>query len=90
VICGGAADDEVGTLPGPLAGYERHFLLWGAENLCHQAIFMNHGADAVTSLNPDPVKVGDVAGESAQRCGLLQGAVSSDAAVGEATEKAVV
>jgi hypothetical protein len=36
---------------------------------------MNHAAGAVTSLNPDPVKVGDVAGESAQRRGLLQGSV---------------
>ena len=31
---------------------------------------------AVTSLNPDPVKVGDVAGQPAQRRGLLQGSVS--------------
>ena len=47
----------------------------GAENLCHQAVFMNHAADAVTSLNPEPVKVGDVAGQPAQRRGLLQGSV---------------
>src|SRR5713226_1906661 len=47
----------------------------GAENLCHQAILMNHAADAVTSLNPDPIKVGDVAGQPAQRRGLLQGSV---------------
>jgi hypothetical protein len=36
---------------------------------------MDHAADAVTSLNPEQVKVGDAAGESAQRRGLLQGAV---------------
>jgi hypothetical protein len=36
---------------------------------------MNHAADAVTSLNPDPIKVGDVAGQPAQRRGLLQGSV---------------
>jgi hypothetical protein len=30
---------------------------------------------AVTSLEPEPVKVGDVAGQPAQRRGLLQGAV---------------
>ena len=36
---------------------------------------MNHAADAVTSLHPEPVKVGDVAGEPAQWRGLLQGAV---------------
>jgi len=47
----------------------------GAENLCHQAILMNHAAGAVTSLNPEPVKAGDVVGEPAQRRGLLQGAV---------------
>jgi hypothetical protein len=35
---------------------------------------MDHAADAVTSLNPEPVKVGDVAGQSAQRRSLLQGA----------------
>jgi hypothetical protein len=47
----------------------------GAENLCHQAILMNNAADAVTSLNPGPVEVGDIAGQSAQRRGLLQGSV---------------
>ena len=36
---------------------------------------MNHAAGAVTSLNPEPVKVGDIVGEPAQRRGLLQGAV---------------
>src|ERR1022692_2042866 len=36
---------------------------------------MNHAADAVTSLNPDPIKVGEVAGQPAQRRGLLQGSV---------------
>jgi hypothetical protein len=28
---------------------------------------MNHAVGEVTSLNPDPVKVGDVAGHPAQR-----------------------
>jgi hypothetical protein len=45
----------------------------GAENLCHEAILVNQAAGAVTSLNPDPVKVGDVVGQPAQRRGLLQG-----------------
>jgi len=36
---------------------------------------MNHAAGAVTSLNPEQVKVGDVVGQPAQRRGLLQGAV---------------
>src|SRR5215472_3006424 len=47
----------------------------GAENQCHQAILMNHATGAITSLNPELVKVGDVVGERAQRRGLLQGAV---------------
>jgi len=41
----------------------------------HQAMLMNHAACAVGSLNPDPVRVGDVAGQPAQRRGLLQGSV---------------
>jgi hypothetical protein len=36
---------------------------------------MNHAAGAVTSLNPEPVKAGDVVGKPAQRRGLLQGSV---------------
>ncbi len=47
----------------------------GAETLCHQAMLMSHAACAVGSLNPDPVRVGDVAGQPAQRRGLLQGSV---------------
>jgi hypothetical protein len=27
----------------------------GAENLCHQAIFMNHASGAVTALDPEMV-----------------------------------
>src|SRR5450432_338381 len=44
-------------------------------------MLMNHAADAVTPLNPDPVRVGDVAGQPAQRRGLLQGAVRPVGAV---------
>ena len=44
----------------------------GAENLRHEAILVNQAAGAVTSLSPDPVKVGDIAGQPAQRRGLLQ------------------
>ena len=36
---------------------------------------MNHAADAVTPLNAEQVKVGDVVGQPTQRRGLLQGAV---------------
>jgi hypothetical protein len=49
--------------------------LVGAENLCHQAIFMNHTSGAVTLLNPDVVHVGDAVGQRAQWRGLLEGAL---------------
>ena len=48
----------------------------GAENLCHQAIFMNHTPGAVTPLNPELIQVGDSVGQRASgaacfkaRCG---------------------
>ena len=47
----------------------------GAENLCHQAIFMNHASGAVTPLDPEMVQVGDAVGQRAERRGLFQGAV---------------
>src|ERR1039457_3405919 len=47
----------------------------GAENLCHQAIFMNHAPGAVTPLDPEMVQVGDAVGYRAERRGLFQGAV---------------
>jgi hypothetical protein len=34
----------------------------GAGNLCHQAVFMNHAACAVTPLDPELIEVGDVIG----------------------------
>ena len=34
----------------------------GAENLRHQAIFMNHAPHAVTPLNPELIQVGDAIG----------------------------
>jgi hypothetical protein len=48
--------------------------LAGAENLCHQAILMNHASGAVTPLDPETVQVGDAIGQRERR-GLLQGAV---------------
>ena len=58
------------------------WLLWrgelgpvGAENLCHQAVFMNHASGAVAALDPELIEVGDAIGQRAQRRGLLQGAV---------------
>ena len=47
----------------------------GAENLCHQAILMDHASDAVAPLDADVVKVGDIIWQRAQRRGLVQGAV---------------
>jgi hypothetical protein len=47
----------------------------GAENLCHQAIFMNHAPGAVSPLNPEMVEVGDAVGQRAQWRGLLEGSV---------------
>ncbi|HUK69839.1 MAG TPA: hypothetical protein VLW50_13990 [Streptosporangiaceae bacterium] len=44
----------------------------GAENLCHQAIFMNHAPGAVTLLDPEMVQVGDAVGYRAERRGLFQ------------------
>jgi len=47
----------------------------GAENLCHQAIFMNHAPGAVTPLDPEMVQVGDAVGQRTERRGLAEGAV---------------
>jgi hypothetical protein len=46
-----------------------------AENLCHQAIFVNHATSAVTPPDPELVRAGDAVGQQAQRRGLLQGPV---------------
>lgn len=47
----------------------------GAENLCHQAIFVNHASGAVTPPNPEMVQVSDTVGQRAQRRSLLEGPV---------------
>jgi hypothetical protein len=47
----------------------------GAENLCHQAIFMNHVSGAVAPEEAEVVQVGDAIGQRAKRRGLVQGAV---------------
>ena len=44
----------------------------GAENLCHQAILMDHACCAVTPPDPEMVQVGDAVGQWAERRGLLQ------------------
>ena len=46
-----------------------------AENLCHQAILMNHASGAVAPSDTEVVQVGDVIWQRAKRRGLVQGAV---------------
>ena len=47
----------------------------GAENLCHQAILMDHASNAVAPPDADVVQVGDAIWQRARRRGLVQGAV---------------
>src|SRR5260370_31026134 len=47
----------------------------GAENICHQAVLMNHASGAVAPLDPELIQVGDAIGQRAQRRGLVQGSV---------------
>jgi hypothetical protein len=47
----------------------------GADNLCHQAIFMDHASGAVAPPHAEVVQVGDAIGQRAKRRGLVQGAV---------------
>ena len=47
----------------------------GADNLCHQAIFMNHASGAVAPPDVEVVQVGDAIWQRAERRGLVQGAV---------------
>ena len=47
----------------------------GAENLCHQAILMNHAAGAVAPLNPDLIEAGGAIGWRALRRGVVEGSV---------------
>ncbi len=42
--------------------YRYRYRVVGAENLCHQAIFMNHAPCAVTPLNPELIQVGHAIG----------------------------
>ena len=47
----------------------------GAENLCHQAIFVDHAPSAVAPPDAEVVQVGDAVWQRAERRGLVQGAV---------------
>jgi hypothetical protein len=46
-----------------------------AENLCHQAIFVNHASGAVAPPDTEVVQAGDAIWQRAKRRGLVQGAV---------------
>jgi hypothetical protein len=61
------------SAPSQRSIYETHPV--GAENLCHQAILMDHASDAVAPPDADVVQVGDIIWQRAQRRGLVQGAV---------------
>jgi hypothetical protein len=54
----------------------------GAENLCHQAIFMDRATGAVAPPDAETVQVGDVSWQRAKRRGLVQGAVRPVGVVG--------
>jgi hypothetical protein len=47
----------------------------GAENLCHQAILVDHTSGTVAPLDPEPIQAGDAVGQRMQRRGLVQGSV---------------
>jgi hypothetical protein len=62
-----------GTEPGDELDLDGHAV--GAENLCHQAILVNHAYGAVAPPGAEMVQVGDAIGQRAKRRGLVQGAV---------------
>jgi len=46
----------------------------GAENLCHQVIFVEDAASAVTPPDPEMIQISNAVGQGAERRGLVQGA----------------
>jgi hypothetical protein len=42
-----------------------------AENLCHQAILMDHASGTITPPDPELIQVDDAIGQRAQRRGLV-------------------
>ncbi|MGH3402547.1 MAG: hypothetical protein ACRDRJ_08575 [Streptosporangiaceae bacterium] len=54
---------------------ERQVRPVGAENLCHQVIFVNHASCAITPLDPELIQFGDAVGQRAERRGLAERAV---------------
>jgi hypothetical protein len=59
---------ELGREPG-------YFAPAGAENLCHQVIFVEDAASAVTPPDPGMIQISNAVGQGAERRGLVQGAV---------------
>jgi len=58
---------RIGELPGTVADQELEVRsavteVVGADNLCHQAIFMDRGTSAVAPPDPEMVQVGDAVG----------------------------
>src|SRR5215467_1821258 len=47
----------------------------GAENLCHQVIFVEDSAGTVTPPDPEMIQISNAVGQRAQRRGLVQGSV---------------
>jgi hypothetical protein len=72
-----AALPEVGpdTVGNDLRPGEDFVIAVGADNLCHQVIFMNHASGAVAPKDAETVQVCDAIWQRAQRRGLAQGAV---------------
>jgi hypothetical protein len=58
-----------------LSAAEADILPVGAENLCHQAIFVDDATCAVMPPDPEMVQVGYAVGQRAQWRGLLEGSV---------------
>ena len=71
----GALSEKVVNPQGPGDDYPEPRRPVGAENLCHQAIFMNHASGMVTPEDAEVVQVGDAFGQRAERRGLVQGTV---------------
>lgn len=49
----------------------------GAENLCHQVIFMDYATGAFAPPDAETIQVGDVCWQRAQWRGLVEGAVQA-------------
>jgi hypothetical protein len=44
----------------------------GAENLCHQVIFVEDAASAVAQPDPEIIQISNAVGQGAERCGLFR------------------